>query len=137
MPGLTKEEIQSYYDERNLRAKNPVRIETVGEMSARLYLTVEQRHLRSGDTISGPTLMWLADAAMYTAILGTLGPVYQALTTNLNINFLRKPGAVDVIAECRLLKVGKQLVFGEVELFSVGMDKPVEHVTCTYSIPKK
>ena len=101
MPGLTKEEIQSYYDERNLRAKNPVRIETVGEMSARLYLTVEQRHLRSGDTISGPTLMWLADAAMYTAILGRLGPVYQALTTNLNINFLRKPGAVDVIAECR------------------------------------
>ncbi len=137
MPGLTKEEIQSYYDERNLHAKNPVRIETVGEMSARLYLTVEQRHLRSGDTISGPTLMWLADAAMYTAILGRLGPVYQALTTNLNINFLRKPGAVDVIAECRLLKVGKQLVFGEVELFSVGMDKPVAHVTCTYSIPKK
>ena len=137
MPGLTKEEIQSYYDERNLHAKNPVRIETVGEMSARLYLTAEQRHLRSGDTISGPTLMWLADAAMYTAILGTLGPVYQALTTNLNINFLRKPGAVDIIAECRLLKVGKQFVFGEVELFSVGMDKPVAHVTCTYSIPKK
>ncbi len=52
MPGLTKEEIQSYYDERNLHAKNPVRIETVGEMSARLYLTAEQRHLRSGDTIS-------------------------------------------------------------------------------------
>lgn len=137
MPGLTKKEIQSYYEERNLHAKIPLRIETVGEMGARLYLTVEQRHLRAGDTVSGPTLMWLADAAMYTAILGTLGPVYQALTTNLNINFLRKPGAVDVIAECRLLKVGKQLVFGEVELFSEGMDKPVAHVTCTYSIPKK
>ena len=120
MPGQTREEIQSYCDEKNLYAKNPVRIEMVDEMTARLCLTVQQRHLRSGNTVSGPTLMWLADAARYTAILGTLGAVFQTLTTNLNINFLRKPGAVNVIAECRLLEVGKQLVFGEVELFLCG-----------------
>lgn len=93
MPGLTKEEIQSYYDERNLHAKNPVRIETVGEMSARLYLTVEQRHLRSGDTISGPTLMWLADAAMYTAILGTLWTSLSSADHQSQYQFFEKTGS--------------------------------------------
>jgi uncharacterized protein (TIGR00369 family) len=91
--------------------------------------------LRPGGTISGPMLMGLADLAMYAVVLSAVGRVELAVTTNLNINFLRKPAAVDVIAEARMLKLGKRLAVGEVELFSEGDADMVAHVTATYSIP--
>jgi len=59
------------------------------------------------------------------------------VTTNLNINFLRKPGKGDLIAEARLMKVGKRLVVGEVAIHSDGESEPVAHVTSTYSLPQK
>ena len=93
--------------------------------------------LRPGGTISGPTLMALADFAMYVVLLSAIGPVGLAVTTNLNINFLRKgaPGQ-DVLAAARLLKLGKRLAVGEVNLLSGSSPDPIAHVTSTYSIPK-
>ena len=73
---------------------------------------------------------------MYVGVLASIGPVPLAVTTNLNINFLRKPAARDLMAECRLLKLGKRLAVGEVTIRSDGMDEPVAHVTSTYSIPR-
>ncbi len=93
--------------------------------------------LRPGGTISGPMLMGLADLAMYAVVLSAVGRVELAVTTNLNINVLRKPAAVDVIAEARMLKLGKRLAVGEVELFSEGDPDMVAHVTATYSIPPR
>jgi len=82
--------------------------------------------------------MEVADAAMYVTILSEIGLVALAVTTNLNINFLRKPSAdSDVIAQCRLIKLGKRLVVGEVTLYSEGDEDPVAHVTATYSIPPR
>jgi len=69
-------------------------------------------------------------------VLATIGPVPLAVTTNLNINFLRKPAERDLIADCRLLKVGKSLAVGEVTIRSDGSDDVVAHVTSTYSIPR-
>jgi len=97
--------------------------------------TYQAQFIRPGGTISGPTMMALADFAMYVGLLASIGPVPLAVTTNLNINFLRKPAARDLIAECRLLKLGKRLAVGEVTIGSEGMDEPVAHVTSTYSIP--
>ena len=91
--------------------------------------------LRPGGTISGPMLMGLADLAMYAVVMSAVGRIELAVTTNLNINFLRKPAPVDVIAEARMLKLGKRLAVGEVELFSEGDPDMVAHVTATYSIP--
>lgn len=92
--------------------------------------------LRPGRTISGPTLMAMADMCLYVAILSRLGPVALAVTTNLNINFLRKAEeGHDVIADGRLLKLGKRLAVGDVTLFSAGSVEPVAHATSTYSIP--
>ena len=92
--------------------------------------------LRPGGTISGPTLMVLAYLAMYVVLLSAIGPIGLAVTTNLNINFLRKgqPGQ-DVLAAARLLKLGKRLAVGEVNLFSGESADPIAHVTSTYSIP--
>jgi uncharacterized protein (TIGR00369 family) len=111
------------------------RVEKVEERFAQVRLLYHDRHLRPGGTISGPSLMTLADTAMYIAVLAMIGPVALAVTTNLNINFLRKPSQSDVIAQARLLKLGKRLAVGDVTMYSDGDAEPVAHATVTYSIP--
>lgn len=111
-------------------------VEAVVEKGATLLWHVVDTDLRPGGTISGPTMMTLADFALYVAILGEIGIVGLAVTTNMNVNFLRKPSAgVDLRAVCQLMKVGKALIVGEVWIYSIDSDEPVAHVTGTYSIP--
>ena len=111
-------------------------IEELGDKSASIRKHITHDHLRPGGTVSGPVLMEMADAALYVAILNEIGLVALAVTTNLNINFLRKPAADrDIIARCKLIKVGKSLVIGEVGLYSDGGDEPVAHAVGTYAIP--
>lgn len=105
---------------------------------SRIRIDIGDAHLRPGGTVSGPTLMAAADAALYVAVLAAVGIIPLAVTTNLNINFLRKPAAdCAVIAEARPLKVGKSLFYGEVSLYSEGFEQPVAHATGTYSIPPR
>lgn len=103
----------------------------------RLRAVYSERFLRPGGTISGPVMMGLADAALYALVLSRIGPVELAVTTNLSINFLRRPAPGDIIADAKMLKLGKRLAVGEVSLYSEsGSDEdPVAHVTGTYSIP--
>lgn len=91
--------------------------------------------LRPGGTISGPVMMTLADAAMFGAVLAHLGPVAMAVTTNLSIDFLRKPPPDDVIASARLLKLGKRLAVGDIMISSVKSRELVARASATYSIP--
>ena len=91
--------------------------------------------LRPGGTISGPIMMGLADFAMYAAVLTRVGVVELALTTNLNINFLHRPKPGDLLAKARLIKLGKRLAMGEVEVYVDGHEEMVAHVTSTYSLP--
>jgi len=137
MPKVTPQQVQALLHEYQLDHDGHVAIEALGKKSARVRFRIDRRHLRPGDTVSGPALMALADVAMYAALLGEIGLVPLAVTTNLNINFLRKPAQRDVIGEARLLKVGKQLAVGEVALYSEGDPEPVAHVTSTYSIPPR
>jgi len=94
-----------------------------------------ERSLRPGGVISGPTLMGLADAAAYTLILAHIGEVAMAVTTSLNIHFLRpcKPG--ELIAEGRLLRLGRRIATVEVLLWTEGRDRPAAHATVAYAIP--
>lgn len=110
-------------------------IEAVAPGTARVRLKAGEQDLRPGGTISGPAMMGLCDATMYVAILAAIGPVALAVTTNLSINFLRKPEPGDLIADCKLLKLGKRLAVGEVAIHSVGEDEIVAHCVATYSIP--
>jgi uncharacterized protein (TIGR00369 family) len=112
-------------------------IEAIGPLTARMRMTYHERHIRPGGTLSGPSMMALADLALYVAILGQIGPVALAVTTSLSFNFLRKPLARDLIAECRLLKLGKRLAVGEVLLRSDGQTEIACHATGTYSIPNR
>jgi uncharacterized protein (TIGR00369 family) len=110
-------------------------IEDAWHGGCRIRRKFNPRSLRPGGTISGPTMMGLTDFAMYVAVLASIGPVPLAVTTNLNINFLRKPAQRDLIAECRLIKLGKRLAVGEVQIYCDGQDEMVAHATSTYSIP--
>ena len=92
------------------------------------------RSLRPGGTLSDPTMMALADFGIYVAILATVGWVPAAVTTNLNINFLKKPAARDLVAEARLIKVGNRLAVAEIGTRSDGAEELVAHATGTYSI---
>lgn len=99
---------------------------------------ISETNLRPGGTVSGPTMMGLADCAIYVAILREIGLVALAVTTSFNINFLRKPRSdKDLLGKCKLLKLGKSLAIGEVSIFSEGMNEPVAHAVGTYSIPPK
>jgi uncharacterized protein (TIGR00369 family) len=104
---------------------------------ARVRLAPPGNALRPGGTISGPTLMLLADVAMYVAVLASIGWVPLAVTTNLHINFLRKPSPGGLIAECHLLKLGRRLAVGQVTIWAEGDEEPVAHATSTYSIPPR
>jgi len=111
-------------------------IESADGTNCLLRQRYSERMLRPGGTVSGPTLMALADCAMYVVLLSAIGPIGLAVTTNLNINFLRKGQAgQDILAEARILKLGKRLAVGEVNLLSGTSPDPIAHVTSTYSIP--
>jgi uncharacterized protein (TIGR00369 family) len=120
-----------------MRPGSGLKIEHVEYGVARVRKAFNPNSLRPGGTISGPTMMGLADFALYVAIFAAIGPQTLAVTTNLNINFLRKPEQADLIAEARLMKVGKRLVIGEVTVHADGNEEPVAHVTATYSVPPR
>lgn len=129
MERITREEVPSV-------GQLGVVYEAIGEGTVRARLPHRDDFLRPGGTVSGPTMMGLADIVMYACVLSRIGPVKLAVTTNLNANFLRRPAPVDLVAEGRLLKIGKRLAYGEVTITSDGEpDDPVCHVTATYSIP--
>jgi len=138
-PAMTVDEISKLLHEVFPQGFYPdcgLTIERVEYAKSRIRRHFREGHTRPGGTISGPTMMELADFAMYVAVFSAVGPQPLAVTTNLNINFLRKPGKGDLIADARLMKVGKRLAVGEVEIYSDGVSEPVAHVTSTYSIPQ-
>jgi uncharacterized protein (TIGR00369 family) len=112
-------------------------IEEIGQGTCRVRMPGKAEFLRPGGTVSGPALMSLADYAMYVAVLSAIGRVELAVTISLNANFLRRPKPGAVYGDCRLIKLGKRLAYGEVSLYSEGEAEtgPVAHVTATYSIP--
>ena len=135
---VSKEEIIQFIQLEFPQALKKTQIQDITSKGAQLLYRVDQDDLRPGQTVSGPTLMLVADFVLYVAIIGHLGLIKMAVTTNMNINFFRKPdGTRDIRAVCKLIKVGRTLVTGEVWLYSVGDEEPVAHVIGTYALPQK
>ncbi len=136
MPRLSADELLSLMKTSFPQAR-PERVcfERVDEGAVRFRYVATEDDLRPGATVSGPTLMAMSDLGVYLAILASIGPVLLAVTTSLNINFLRKLKAGELIVEAKLLKLGKRLAVGEAYVWSDGVREPVSHATVTYSIP--
>ena len=110
-------------------------IEELEPMRARVRMVFSEFRLRPGGTISGPSLMTLADTALWVALLGMIGREPLSVTSHLDIDFLRKPAPVDVIAHTTLHKLGKRLAVGDVLMYSDGEDMPCARASVTYAIP--
>ena len=116
-------------------------IEEAGEHNARVRLRHHERHTRPGGTLSGAAMFTLADFAVYVAIIAALGEVgLDAVTTNLNINFLAKPEPRDLVAKVRLIRLirlGRRLAVGEAQIYSDGLPDMVAHTIATYALPTR
>ena len=112
-----------------------MQVESVLPGAVTIRVPYQDEFVRPGGTVSGAVLMAVADFAMYGVVLSLIGRVELAVTTNLSINFLRRPPPGDVLAKARILKLGKRLAVGEVLLHGGDKEDLVAHVTSTYSIP--
>ncbi len=120
-----------------LAARMGMGVESLDAGRVVMRMTCDDEVLRPGGTVSGPAMVALADVALYAVVLSLIGPVELAVTTNLSINFLRRPPAGALFAEAEILKLGRRLAVGAVTLYSEDAATPVAHVTGTYSIPPR
>ena len=135
MAGMTLQQIEAWFAGHFPGFEKRFRLESVEPGRARLRLLVEDRHLRPGGTVSGPSMMMLADAAVYAALLARDEDAGDAVTSNFNIAFLRRPKPEDIVAEAELLLAGRRLAVAEVRLWSQGASEPVAQATVTYVRP--
>jgi len=136
-PVLSIDELNVFLAREFPQVAPDVAIEALGSMTATMRLRRGEKHLRPGGTISGPSMALLADVTAYVALLGMIGEKALAVTTNLSLNFMRKPADVDLLCDGRLLKLGKRLAVGDAVLYSEGGNpsEPVAHATFTYALP--
>ncbi len=135
MAGMTLQQIEAWFAGHFPDFEKRFQLESVEPGRARLRLLVEDRHLRPGGTVSGPSMMMLADAAVYAALLARDEDAGDAVTSNFNIAFLRRPKPEDIVAEAELLLAGRRLAVAEVRLWSQGASEPVAQATVTYVRP--
>ena len=134
-PVLTCEELNAFFPTAFEDAEDLFIVEALGPMTARMRMRIDSAHLRPGDTVSGPTMFAAADVAFYAALLGMIGMKPLAVTSNLNITFMRRPAPTDIIAEARILKLGRRLASGDVLLYSDGRNEPVAMAQTSYALP--
>jgi uncharacterized protein (TIGR00369 family) len=132
---MAAEQITEFLAREFPQADGNFTIVSVRPLGAVVRMVAEERHLRPGGTLSGPAMMSLADFAAYVAVLAQIGPVALAVTTNLTINFLRRPRPGALIADCRLIKLGRRLAVAEVRLVTDGDAELVAHAVITYALP--
>ncbi|UWQ89452.1 PaaI family thioesterase [Rhodobacteraceae bacterium M382] len=133
---LNRDELTKYLAEVFPQVKEDFAIDVLSDEGVTMRLLTAERHLRPGGTVSGPSMFALADVSVYALVLSRLGKKALAVTTNCSLDFMRKPEAgADVVAQARLLKLGRTLAVGDVHMFSEGSDKIVARSTMTYSIP--
>jgi uncharacterized protein (TIGR00369 family) len=129
------ERIEAWFRQHFPDFERVMKVEMAQPRRARVRLHVENTLLRPGGTVSGPSMMLLADTAVYAALLAEDADAGDAVTSNFNISFLRRPRPVDLMAEAELLSVGRRLVVGEVHLRSEGDQNLLAQATVTYARP--
>ena len=136
MPSITAEEFEKLVREGvPLAGQLEPRAIRLEPGIAHLRIPFKAEFIRPGGTVTGPIVMALADITMYAVVMTKPGPVEQAVTTHLSVAFMRRPTPTPLIAEGRLLKLGRRLAFGDVLVFNEGSRDPVAQVSITYSIP--
>jgi uncharacterized protein (TIGR00369 family) len=134
---ITAEQANAFLEQAFSGGGKWAKVTQMGEGTATMELEVKPYHLRPGGFISGPTQMSLADSVVYMALMTRIGIVPMAVTSNLNINFLRPCLGEVVVASAEVMKLGRSLAIVEVDVRGKGMEKPASHAVVTYAIPPK
>lgn len=109
-------------------------VEEVDAQAATLRLPFDERLVRVGGTVCGQALMTAADTAMVIAISAALGGFRAMATVGQTITFMRPVSGADVLVTARVLRLGKTLAFGEIEMLAAG-GPLAAHATTTYALP--
>jgi uncharacterized protein (TIGR00369 family) len=133
---MTAAEINTFLSQAFTGANRPV-VETADATSATCRISFHPDQVRPGGTLSGPTMMALADTTAYALVLAAVGFKPLAVTTSLSINFMRKPAQADLLATATMMKLGKALAVMDVAIRSDGDERLVAHAVVTYSVPKR
>jgi uncharacterized protein (TIGR00369 family) len=137
-PKMTAQQVEDLIHLGFAAKRKMLAIEEVRSGYVRARLPYRDSMLRPGNVLSGPALFTAADLAMYALVLSHLGPELMAVTSNLNLNFLSKAKPGDIVAEGKLLKMGRRLAVMEVLLYSSAEPEAlVAHVTGSYALPVK
>lgn len=137
-PIMSPQELDTFLAREMPQVSDMVKVRSVEGMTTIVDMIITERHLRPGGTVSGPALFMLADVAFYFNVLSLIGPVPLAVTTNANINFMRKPDPEGLYAVSTMMKLGKRLAVGDVVIYSTSdkdRQSPLAHATMTYAIP--
>lgn len=135
-PVMTTADIDRFIQTDFPQVKGFCTVEQLGPMHGVFRLLPGDDHLRPGGTVSGPTLFTLADCAFYLTLLAMIGPQALAVTTGASIDFMRKPAVgVPIIAEARILKLGRVLAVGDVQMRNEDAADVLARASLTYSIP--
>lgn len=129
-------ELMDFLNEVFPQVREDFAVEALSEGEILMRLRIQDKHLRPGGTVSGPSMFALADCAAYAMVLARIGRQALAVTTNCSMDFMRKPASgVDLIANCSLLKLGRTLAVCDILIHSIGQGAPVARASMTYSIP--
>jgi len=137
-PVMDEAALAAFYAERFPQAAGEMELAAITDEGARMRMRPATRHLRPGGTLSGPAMFGLADVCFYLAVLSRIGPEALAVTVSSAIDFMRRPQAeAPLLAEARLLKLGRRLAVGDVLLTSAGAAGPVARASMTYALPPR
>jgi uncharacterized protein (TIGR00369 family) len=136
---MTAEAVAAFWEEHfpQIQKARDVTILSVAPGEAVMRLAPNERHLRPGGTVSGPTLVTLADVTAYAALLAHVGPEPMIVTTNINMNFMRRAPLAPLLATCKILKLGKRLAVVEIGIRPETGGELIAHATATYAIPRR
>jgi uncharacterized protein (TIGR00369 family) len=132
---FTIPELSTFLEDVFPQVRGRFAIEALPSMGARVRMVAGESDLRPGGTVSGPSLFALADVGFYVAVLAAIGREALTVTTNISLDFMRKAGPGALIAEARILKLGRTLVVGDVLITAEGLPGPVARASLTYSVP--
>ena len=135
---MTIDELHAFLERAFAGSTQIYEVTAVSAEGVNLRYRVTAQNERPGGTVSGPTMMSMADTAAWLAVVAQIGPVALAVTTSLHIDVLRTPTMEYLVAVGTLLKLGKQLAVVDVALASISTPETlVAKAQVTYSIPPR
>lgn len=135
MVAMSSEDINAFLASGFPASRVPMTVTRSDDDGVELRWPFNPDQLRPGGTLSGPTLMTLADTTAYAAVVSLVGPEPMTVTSHLAIDFLRKPPPADLRATGEVVKLGRRQAVISIRIFSTADDELVAFSTCTYALP--